>query len=323
MTLATGLHDILILEASEAGCCDVGIESTVVKLDEQSQQLVLLRRGGIPESVLASWMQDHGGPFELVIKAPSSSGSSASKAAAVTTAAPAVSAPTASPSPSAHEEEIAQEAPGMLLTHYAPDVPSYLLRFAAAPAVVCEAAVAGAGEAPCELKHAAVLDFGGAPCSAATRTRHALQAATRARMLDGFSIAPLLMYPNALPLLACWPSFASHAQDARRSSLPSRWPTATSRTSQMQQPQLLAFSSFCAGQRKSRPLALDMCCFRTYLVATLQARRVVMTSTCLHSRIGFTALLLGAVPAWSRMDSLWLMPNESCKPMVAEQRGSV
>uniref|UniRef100_A0A7S4EZE3 Threonylcarbamoyl-AMP synthase C-terminal domain-containing protein n=2 Tax=Chrysotila carterae TaxID=13221 RepID=A0A7S4EZE3_CHRCT len=156
-----GLHDILILEASEAGCCDVGIESTVVKLDEQSQQLVLLRRGGIPESVLASWMQDHGGPFELVIKAPSSSGSSASKAAAVTTAAPAVSAPTASPSPSAHEEEIAQEAPGMLLTHYAPDVPSYLLRFAAAPAVVCEAAVAGAGEAPCELKHAAVLDFGG------------------------------------------------------------------------------------------------------------------------------------------------------------------
>ena len=50
--------------ASGVACCDVGIESTVVKIDAAASELVLLRRGGVPESelvLLGGHFDDGGG----------------------------------------------------------------------------------------------------------------------------------------------------------------------------------------------------------------------------------------------------------------------
>jgi len=48
-------------------------------------------------------------------------------------------------------------SPGMLLTHYSPDLPAYLLR---GPQLLA-APPAGAGSAPLSLGEAVLLDFGG------------------------------------------------------------------------------------------------------------------------------------------------------------------
>ena len=58
-----GGHEIMVLlpsptpsPSSAAAACDVGIESTVLKVDGEAKELLLLRRGGVPEAELARWL---------------------------------------------------------------------------------------------------------------------------------------------------------------------------------------------------------------------------------------------------------------------------
>ncbi|EOD34681.1 hypothetical protein EMIHUDRAFT_425634 [Emiliania huxleyi CCMP1516] len=114
-------HPILVLDAPPADCCGVGIESTVVKIDEQAGELVLLRRGGVPEASLERWLaaEQGGAAQRFTLKR--------------------------------------MVSPGMLLTHYSPDLPAYLLR---GPQLLA-APPPGAGSAPLSLGEAVLLDFGG------------------------------------------------------------------------------------------------------------------------------------------------------------------
>ena len=61
-----GGHEIMVLlpsptpsPSSAAAACDVGIESTVLKVDGEAKELLLLRRGGVPEAELARWLAAH------------------------------------------------------------------------------------------------------------------------------------------------------------------------------------------------------------------------------------------------------------------------
>ena len=142
-----GAHPILVLRAAPGEApCGVGIESTVVKVDEAGGALVLLRRGGVPEAALARWLTGGRAPFSL--RAPPA------PAPAAASAAPAAAAP-----PPVASGDAPQQAPGMLLTHYAPDVPSFLL-------AVDDGALGGGAAAPWRgaaagwLARAAVVDYG-------------------------------------------------------------------------------------------------------------------------------------------------------------------
>uniref|UniRef100_K3X5G0 Threonylcarbamoyl-AMP synthase n=1 Tax=Globisporangium ultimum (strain ATCC 200006 / CBS 805.95 / DAOM BR144) TaxID=431595 RepID=K3X5G0_GLOUD len=89
---------------SKVACCEVGIESTVVKIVPEENKLVVFRRGGISDQALAQVLAQNaealGAHYEIV---------------------------------SIHKEvrentKEAQQAPGQLLTHYAPDVDTYLFQ---------------------------------------------------------------------------------------------------------------------------------------------------------------------------------------------------
>ena len=137
-----GEHPILVLRAS--ACCDVGIESTVAKIDEAAGALVVLRRGGVPEAELRRWLAQHASEFALRVQAPNR----------------AVAAPAA-----------ATIAPGMLLTHYAPDLPSFLLRLPPArPASPTSERSSVAAAAP-SLADAVLIDFGARAYSLASTAR--------------------------------------------------------------------------------------------------------------------------------------------------------
>jgi len=144
-----GEHPLLILLASSGGCCDVGIESTVLKLDEQACELVLLRRGGVPERELKGWIEQQGSAYTLRVKAPPRTGvGAASREMQLNSCTAALGA--------GADDQGALEAPGMLLTHYAPDAPSYLLSLADP-----QGCIPPSQGAPLMLEAACVLDFGG------------------------------------------------------------------------------------------------------------------------------------------------------------------
>lgn len=194
----------------------------MLKIDDTNRQLVLLRRGGVPELRLARWVQEYSPGYSLTIGVPSSNpAAEATKAAATeaaateaaargATAADAVLAGTPgasagmasgssqrrsmSPRRAAASAGVAQggaagsgaadaaggtaggmAAPGMLLTHYAPDLPSFLLRpsdvsaASAVQSIVVTADGVGGGATPLTLSSAAIVDFGGRAAHLASR----------------------------------------------------------------------------------------------------------------------------------------------------------
>eukprot|EP01112_Ceratiomyxa_fruticulosa_P014205 TRINITY_DN4049_c0_g5_i1.p1 TRINITY_DN4049_c0_g5~~TRINITY_DN4049_c0_g5_i1.p1 ORF type:complete len:418 (-),score=83.68 TRINITY_DN4049_c0_g5_i1:145-1398(-) len=87
--------DVTILNGGETAC-EVGIESTVVRLDEGENDgnVTVLRRGGVPIEKLEQCLKELNVQISVVTR-------------------------------KAHAA-VKQEAPGQLLTHYAPDIPAYL-----------------------------------------------------------------------------------------------------------------------------------------------------------------------------------------------------
>lgn len=99
-----GCTNLGIIDDSNESTCQVGIESTVVKIVPEERKLIMFRRGGISEQALALVLKQNeerlGGAYEIV---------TIQKEAKDNT-------------------KEAQQAPGQLLTHYAPDVDTYLFQ---------------------------------------------------------------------------------------------------------------------------------------------------------------------------------------------------
>ncbi|GAB5030725.1 sua5 family protein [Nannochloropsis oceanica] len=146
-----GGHTMLILEGGREGegdgekaVCEIGIESTVVKVDAKEGRLTVLRAGAITCSQLKACVK--GMDVEVLVKDHSSSSSS-------------------SANHHHHQQQQQQQgrkilaeddsepqiAPGQCIKHYAPDRPTYLL----SPSRALE------GWAAAVAKQAVVLDVGG------------------------------------------------------------------------------------------------------------------------------------------------------------------
>lgn len=184
-------------------CCDVGIESTVAKIDASARELCILRRGGVPETVLARWMAEDASGFQLRVRGPTQPPAATATSAPTAPTAPTVAAPTSTPAAAAAKADADADAdaadaaaaaaattaasgassvgddatpdgtvpmvsPGMLLTHYSPDLPSYLLAPSSAAAPPSATAPLPSAAAPSPpppdayaLASVVVLDFGG------------------------------------------------------------------------------------------------------------------------------------------------------------------
>lgn len=144
-----GGHTLLILEEREdegrregekATVCEIGIESTVAKVDVREGRITVLRAGAITCSQLKACVEGMG--VEVLVKDHSSSGSAKQQQQQQQQQA---------------EEEVVEEedepqiAPGQCIKHYAPDRPTYLL----SPSLALE------GWAAAVAKRAVVLDVGG------------------------------------------------------------------------------------------------------------------------------------------------------------------
>lgn len=149
--------DMARVESSDASAaatpalssCNVGIESTVAKIDVGAGQCVIFRRGGVSELAIRAALDD-ADLRDLSINV-------VGKAAAARSDTPGL------------------QAPGQMLTHYAPDLPTFLATAAAAEGAPGDAAaaadggaggghdlhVAGAPVAPDALSQYVVLDFDG------------------------------------------------------------------------------------------------------------------------------------------------------------------
>ncbi|EQC30648.1 hypothetical protein SDRG_11703 [Saprolegnia diclina VS20] len=115
-----GLH---VIDNTGASCCEVGIESTVAKLVPEEKKLLVFRRGGVSEAALHHVLNE---TFGLGIEV-------------------------------VHAQRVVddhstqnQVAPGQLLTHYAPDVETFMLEPSSSPPSVTP-----------EMKTWVVLDFHG------------------------------------------------------------------------------------------------------------------------------------------------------------------
>eukprot|EP01133_Synstelium_polycarpum_P012487 gene12487-14656_t len=95
-----GHSPITILDVDSTNACKIGIESTVLKLVDDNS-LVILRKGGVSERALQECLAN-------------SEFSDISLTAVIKTVAATTSE--------------GQEAPGQLLTHYAPDIQAYILK---------------------------------------------------------------------------------------------------------------------------------------------------------------------------------------------------
>jgi L-threonylcarbamoyladenylate synthase len=131
--------NLSVIEANEEGCCQVGIESTVVKIVPEERKVIVFRRGGVSEQALESVLKENaellGGQYEVV---------TIQKEAKMQT-------------------KEAQQAPGQMITHYAPDVDTYLYQTDAK-----EAMDASAKE---DVSRWVVIDFHGKLASLKDRVR--------------------------------------------------------------------------------------------------------------------------------------------------------
>lgn len=143
-----------------SGSCSVGIESTVIRPDPDSQTVTVFRRGGVSQAALEREFAALGlGSYKFL---------SPTKAVVTHGAA------SAAASASSGAEEPGQAAPGQLVTHYAPDVDTLMLcrdgdaMSPASPAVATAVAAANAalGGQPIvpeslDVSSSVVIDFGG------------------------------------------------------------------------------------------------------------------------------------------------------------------
>lgn len=99
---------------AETETCQVGIESTVAKIVPEARQIVVFRRGGVSEQALQRVLDENiellGGQYAVVAVQP-----------------PKRTAESDAETVDESEGEN-QQAPGQLLTHYAPDVDTYLIQ---------------------------------------------------------------------------------------------------------------------------------------------------------------------------------------------------
>jgi L-threonylcarbamoyladenylate synthase len=113
-----GSHPIGVIDGGGGGggegCCAVGIESTVLRVDAGARTLVVYRRGGVSTQGALAALEAagiHGYTARVVSKA---------------TAPPAAAAAAADAGAGA-AAPVGEVAPGQLLTHYAPDVETRLV----------------------------------------------------------------------------------------------------------------------------------------------------------------------------------------------------
>jgi hypothetical protein len=125
-TAETGVDDPTVASL-DVGVCSVGIESTVAKVElvsgengeDESIKLVLFRRGGVAETDIMNALKE-GGLERVVLEVvqkkraeqqnEKKEGASSSSTAAT------------------KGEEVGEQAPGQLLTHYSPDITTFLLQ---------------------------------------------------------------------------------------------------------------------------------------------------------------------------------------------------
>jgi len=117
----------------DAPGCDVGIESTVAKILDEDRTLLILRRGGVSEAALRACIAASDLDFDVAVLERGEG------------------------KPEAAADDTPQQAPGQLLTHYAPDKPTFLAVLGADPAA------GGDGQPALEgVTSSVVVDFGGA-----------------------------------------------------------------------------------------------------------------------------------------------------------------
>ena len=187
-----GAHEMAVIDGGAVrDTCSVGIESTVAKIDSENERIVVFRRGGISQRALEAALGDGAEGVaryrvEVVSKVvkvedaeearkagEEGSGSSSSSSGSSSTtadAAAAGAAAAAASSSQASSKGADLQSPGQLLTHYAPDVPTFLVSPVGGSATASATAGSrslvafeGAGEAGAaiSLADAVVLDFGG------------------------------------------------------------------------------------------------------------------------------------------------------------------
>lgn len=108
--------------------CEFGIESTVVKLERDTKELLIFRQGAVTQSELEDAFRREGitwgiRPVLRTVKMHSTAEPEPSEGA---TAAPAEPAHETAETPTEPQE--GQVAPGQAVTHYAPDIPCFILR---------------------------------------------------------------------------------------------------------------------------------------------------------------------------------------------------
>lgn len=152
--VAEDLGHVEGLKILDGGPCGVGIESTVVKLDLARRRIVVLRKGGTTGERLERVLAEGSGVFgaEVRLEFHSKHGDKAERPEA---SPPAMTAEGAAPRA---EDDEAQQAPGMMLRHYAPALPTFLLSVGAR---VTGEARASTSAAPGEISQAVLVDFGG------------------------------------------------------------------------------------------------------------------------------------------------------------------
>lgn len=70
-----GGSDILVLDGDASGSCDLGIESTVAKIDAKNNQILILRMGGVTQDRIRQALAEGGEDFsEMCVHAGSVAG---------------------------------------------------------------------------------------------------------------------------------------------------------------------------------------------------------------------------------------------------------
>mmetsp|Transcript_33178 Transcript_33178/g.93654 ORF Transcript_33178/g.93654 Transcript_33178/m.93654 type:complete len:511 (-) Transcript_33178:72-1604(-) len=162
------------LQILDGGACGVGIESTVAKLDLENRRVLVLRKGGATLEMLETALEEgfaHGafGSERVVVEFYSrwaAGTSNAAEAESIATAPPGAPATKLEEDKKKEgveeeqdEDKEAQQAPGMMLRHYAPSVPTYLL--AKSDIRAGESPAEGATSALGEAARGVLVDFGG------------------------------------------------------------------------------------------------------------------------------------------------------------------
>ena len=145
-----GEHEILILDDDINNLCDIGIESTVIKIVDETidnrpfqdkQSLIILRKGGISEDDIRVTL-DNASLFEVPIISEFSKENESQKFLSL--------------------NSIHHEAPGQLLTHYAPNIESWLVEsFRISNAISKNSLVEPVKNKVFVLKDCVVIDFKG------------------------------------------------------------------------------------------------------------------------------------------------------------------